>query len=734
MSSNSGSLDALVEQFERLLGLDAAQREAALAALPDEEAKRLRALLAADAGTEAPIADCIARSAARLQGVEGDATVGGQARLGPWRLLREIGAGGMGTVFLAERADGAFEQRAAIKLLRGFPTAEGLRRLRQERQILAGLNHPNIARLLDGGETEDGQPYLVMEYVDGRPLGDWLATEAPDRTRRLQVFGQLLDAVAHAHQCLVIHRDLKPGNVLVRVDGSAKLLDFGVARLGELGASEGETTRVFSPGWASPEQQVGGAITTASDVYSLGVLLRVLLGGCNDNTAAREPALADAELRRIIDMATARERSARYPTVEALHDDLERWRSGRPLRAAADSRSYRLRKFLSRHRFACAAVMLAVLATAAFTWRLVQERDRALLAERLAQENAARSDAQQRFLSGFLLGAGGKDATGQPISGLAMLEQASARLEQELAAEPAAHAGIAEQLAQAYMNALEFGRAVEFARVAIERSLADERAEVMATRWRLLARNLASLDQVAEAEAACRSGLSLLPDPPRSLEQARAATQLKVTLARVLSEPAALKAAREDVIAYARRHLPSGDPLRGPAAMMWAAQLELEERYAELLPARREALEQWQQDPAAFPTDLALQQLHLARALRLNGELVEAEHAARTGWQRIEVAMQGRAFFGREMARAELAEVLLAQGRVAEARAEFEASRAAPAAAPRFEAVWLEARLLRAEDDHEGARQLAAQARALIRFEAQQRWLDAFETELASGR
>ncbi|MEO7432830.1 MAG: serine/threonine-protein kinase, partial [Dokdonella sp.] len=292
----STSLDRYADDFERIRTLDPAQRAAAIAGLeldPHERAM-LERLLAADAAPGDPLASALNSAALQFQSI-------GHTRMGAYRLVRELGAGGMGTVFLAERVDGGFSQAVAIKLLRGFPTQDGLRRLRQERQILANLDHPNIARLLDGGERADGQPWLALEYVDGLPLLDYAAQHAPTLRARIALFEAMLDAVGHAHQRLIIHRDLKPANVMVAANGTVKLLDFGIARLVETDDAEvhNTSTRVFTRGYASPEQRDGGSITTASDIYSLGVLLGELLRGRRDDSGeagAIEPLDLDIEL------------------------------------------------------------------------------------------------------------------------------------------------------------------------------------------------------------------------------------------------------------------------------------------------------------------------------------------------------------------------------------------------------------------------------------------------------
>src|SRR5664279_1461075 len=207
-------------------------------------------------------------------------------RIGSYLIEREIGEGGMGTVFLAMRADDEYQKRVAIKLVKGgFASSFAIARFKTERQILAGLEHPNIARLLDGGRTEEGYPYLVMEFVDGLPIDEYCDAYRLTISQRLQLFRTVCDAVRFAHQNLIIHRDLKPGNILVTTDGVPKLLDFGIAKLlspDALSPTPEQTlgfVRMFTPDYASPEQICGDVVSTTTDVYSLGVVLYILLTG-----------------------------------------------------------------------------------------------------------------------------------------------------------------------------------------------------------------------------------------------------------------------------------------------------------------------------------------------------------------------------------------------------------------------------------------------------------------------
>jgi eukaryotic-like serine/threonine-protein kinase len=292
-----------------------------------------------------------------------------RSRIGPYDVMREIGHGGMGTVYLAMRADEQFKKRVAIKVVRrGMDTEAVLRRFRQERQILAGLDHPNIARLLDGGNTDDGLPYLVMEHVEGEPVTAWCVHRGIGAREKIVLFRTICAAVHFAHQNLVVHRDLKPGNILVAADGAPKLLDFGVAKLlnpevsGQTLDLTGASVRVFTPEYASPEQIRGERITTATDVYALGVLLHEILTGRRPEAEpGRTKRTLPADLDTIVGMATRPEPARRYASAEQLSEDLRRYLEGLPVKARRDTFSYRTGKFLSRHKAGAAAAALVVL-------------------------------------------------------------------------------------------------------------------------------------------------------------------------------------------------------------------------------------------------------------------------------------------------------------------------------------------------------------------------------------
>lgn len=313
-------------------------------------------------------------------------------RIGSWRVERLLGEGGMGAVYLARRIGGEFEQTAALKMISCRLASPALQeRFRQERQILARLNHPNIAKLLDGGTTEDGDPYLVMEYIEGTPVDEYCDRHGLSLRRRLELFLTICSAVQYAHQNLVIHRDLKPDNILVTGDGTPKLLDFGTAKLLADHISSDVTQkgfRAFTPAYASPEEILGTPVTTASDVYSLGVILYRLLAGAapyelRDYSTGellrvicqQEPIRPSAvgggkaelrgDLDAIILKAMRKEPGARYASVDQLAEDIRRYLSARPVRARHGGLRYRAVKFVRRNRLAVGAAAVISLSIAA---------------------------------------------------------------------------------------------------------------------------------------------------------------------------------------------------------------------------------------------------------------------------------------------------------------------------------------------------------------------------------
>ncbi|HVS02414.1 MAG TPA: serine/threonine-protein kinase, partial [Thermoanaerobaculia bacterium] len=360
-------------------------------------------------------------------------------RIGPYRLVEVLGRGGMGVVWLAERDDGAFSKRVALKIVPDWEASDDLpRRLRAERQILAGLEHPNIARLLDGGVTAEGVPYLVMEHVEGEPIDAYCEGRDLGVRDRLALVLAVCDAVAAAHRRLVVHRDLKPGNILVTAEGGVKLLDFGIAKLLDEGGDGGPTRtglHPLTPQFAAPEQLTGGPITTATDVWGLGALLYRLLAGrsphaaqgtttqavmraiCEEDPrppsrAARQPQLARhlaGDLDAIALRALRREPAERYASVEALADDLRRHLRGLPVAARPPSLAYRARKLARRRPGAVAAAALALGAIVVVVLGLLQQA-------RLAERERLRAEAVTAFFTGVLRQADPDEARGGEIT------------------------------------------------------------------------------------------------------------------------------------------------------------------------------------------------------------------------------------------------------------------------------------------------------------------------------
>lgn len=371
-------------------------------------------LLAHQVDTSNDLMEECAADAARLRL---DAAAQGRigSRIGAYKILREIGHGGMGTVYLAQRDDEHYRQQVAIKLINPGIGGEAIRRrFRNEMQILADLNHPNIARLIDGGETADGMPYLVMEYIEGSPINLYCDGQRLSTEQRLELFCTVCDAVQYAHQHLVIHRDIKPGNILVTGEGLPKLVDFGIAKLLDRGRSISDAAATvmpfMTPEYASPEQVSGVSVTTATDVYSLGVVLYELLSGRRpyrlksrvphelakaicDQEPARPSAvigthngfentdLAIPKLRKrlhgdldnIVLMAMSKAPERRYATAEQFAEDIQRHLNGLPVRARSDTFRYRAGKFIRRRKFAVAAAALIavtlVFGIIATTWQ-----------------------------------------------------------------------------------------------------------------------------------------------------------------------------------------------------------------------------------------------------------------------------------------------------------------------------------------------------------------------------
>jgi serine/threonine-protein kinase len=388
--------------------------------------------------------------------------------VGLYRLIRELGAGGMGTVWLAERSDGLIQRPVALKLPRSWSNSGALaERLARERDILATLNHPNIARLYDAGMTTRGQPYLALEYVEGCRIDEFVREARLDLPMVLGLFLQVTDAVAHAHAQLVVHRDLKPSNILVTADGRVRLLDFGIAKLLEQGearetALTEQSGRALTPDYASPEQIRGAPIGTASDVYSLGVVLYELLTQVRpyrltrDSRGALEEAIlqtdpakpsevaGDRSMRKalrgdldwIVLKAMAKEQDRRYGSAADLAADIRRFLRHEPVEASPPSSAYRIRKFVRRHRVAAASAALLTLALLAGTVGTTVGMVRARRAEAAARTEAATAERASTFLIDIFEASTPEKSKGRDISARELLQGGAARVRTELANEP----------------------------------------------------------------------------------------------------------------------------------------------------------------------------------------------------------------------------------------------------------------------------------------------------------
>jgi serine/threonine-protein kinase len=433
--------------FDRLAELPAAAREAELAAIEADPAfiAELRALLDCLDDAADPIAE-------RVQAARKEAPM--PAQIGPYRILDRLGAGGMGQVYLAERTVDGVCQRVALKLVQASLDPRHADLFARERLALARLGHPNIARFLDAGLSAEGQRYLAMEYVEGQSLGAWMQSAQPALDARLQLFEALASAVQHAHAKLIVHRDLKPANVLVTGEGRPMLLDFGIAKLidpdsDDPQAEVGTQTRAYTPGYAAPEQLAGEAVTTATDVYALGLILFELLcgeparTGANTATRTRPAAIARSsgqewlrrdwartagDLERIVGMSLREEPERRYPSVQALVEDIGRFRRGLPVSAVPDSTGYRLRRFAGRHRIGMAMSAGLMVLALGFVWRLDAERSRALAAETQARHEADTAQAVTRFLTELFAGIDPRVARDAELSARELLDRGAERL------------------------------------------------------------------------------------------------------------------------------------------------------------------------------------------------------------------------------------------------------------------------------------------------------------------
>lgn len=564
--------------LDELLELDATAREERLARIAAErleDAEVLRQLLEADAAgltaldsTSPLLHPPTIRHAAGQDGYWLGRTVGG------FQLARVLGRGGMGEVYLGERVSAGFTQRAAVKLLkRGMDSESIVRRFRRERRILARLSHPLIARFLDGGMTAEGQLWYAMEYVAGDPIDVYAQQHGLSIRQRIELLAQVCEAVGYAHSQLVVHRDLKPSNILIDQEGRPRLLDFGIAKLLDDPDDEVQTTdtRAMSPAYAAPEQMLGAAITVATDVYALGVVIYELLTGvrpqrCGQDSieallraittepierpsrvrAAQPVAEAgvrggiDEELDTIVLKALKVAPAERYHGAAALGEDLKRYLEGRPLLASPDSVGYRIRAFVRRHRLGVAAAAIAlsalVFGLGIALWQAERARFEAERAEQARQRAVELKDFTVSLLQNIspYTREGGRQLTAAQL-----LDGAAGRVEQELAADPIAQAELWLAIGRSLIELGELERGARWVELALPRLEQQvDQPTLTASALHLLAQAQLNQGDAAGARRRAEAALAVLAGGGEALRLER--VRVRTTLLRVLNAEGAI--------------------------------------------------------------------------------------------------------------------------------------------------------------------------------------------------
>lgn len=678
MRADEARFQRLEVLFHAALALAPEQRGAYLEAeCADDAALRaeLAGLLEAGSHDEPGPATALLDRASRQVAID-HAPLPQGATLGVWRLIRELGSGGMGNVYLAERTDGIYRAHAALKMLSPWLRGSAFEtRFALERQILSDLRHPAIANLLDGGVAPDGTPYLVMEYVEGEPITQFGLTRALDIPQRLRLLLAVCHAVQHAHQNLVIHRDLKPGNILVANDGRPKLLDFGIAKLllsvdAQRPEDAPEATRLLTPEYASPEQLRGEPVTTASDVYSLGVILYQLLVGDRPRLAGADPSPPpprpsnavlqrhpaappwntperrlswSRELRGDLDTlvltALAVEPERRYATAQQLGDDIERYLHNQPLKARPDTLRYRARKFFRRHRagvvlaaFALAVVVGAAVSLAVLAVRLRDERDRSTAAQDRAEYQRKAAERVAQFLGRLFDGANPNPAEGSAPTLRDVLDRGAQDVGDQLRDDPPVQARLLVLMANAYRQLGEYGKGIALAERAVNLRRAQSPQEPAE-----LAESIDALGELrrtnadyAQAEQLHREALSLRREmvPADPVLYGRSLNNLALTLYDAGRNDEALPL-YEASLALRRRAL--GDS--APPVLSTLVNIGLLRRtlgdYAAAETAFREVLEQRLRTLGEGHLATANVMTHLGRTLVSRGRNDEAESLLR---------------------------------------------------------------------------------------------------------
>ncbi|MGE0814100.1 MAG: tetratricopeptide repeat protein [Vicinamibacterales bacterium] len=557
-------------------------------------------------------------------------------RLGPWKVVDVLGHGGMGTVYLAERADGQYRQRVALKLVPGAAAGPQSSRFAVELEALARLTHPNIAHLIDAGTTPEGSPYLVMEFVDGQPITAACDAGQLSVADRLRLFRVVCEATQHAHQALVVHRDLKPSNIFVSRSGEVKLLDFGIAKLLEPEGRAVEATesawRALTPAYAAPEQLRGQPVTTATDVYVLGAVLFELLTGLRPSGAtgdirlpapptapsaavarlaasrqddatgrARDTASARAttparlarelsgDIDRVVQKAIDPEPGRRYGSAGQLGDEIGRLIEGRPVLARPASAAYRTRRFLLRHRWGTAATAVLVALLAAFGVLAVRQAIAVAEERNRARQQSQRAERVSRLLGDLFSLAGAAPAGGDAGPPRAFLDTGAERIATELAGDPATQAELFSIVGRVYGNLALHTRGTEV----LERALLLQRQS----------------------------------QPDGSLAQAETLKQLGDLLILRSDFQGAERRLREALVLQRALDAPPADRARTLVAL--GRTLGFQNSNADARPLLAEAVDTWRRMPDAPPSDLMAAVYELGMVYHRSGDLALGERYLR---------------------------------------------------------------------------------------------------------
>jgi len=587
--------------FDEVADLAGEEREARLlhaCAGDDALLAQVRALLAADATDAEPFSGDAAAWGAALARDGDDAQDRMLGHLvGAWKIVGVVGRGGMGAVYAVERSDGAYAQRAALKLIHASAdSATSRERFLRERQILARLQHPNIATLLDGGISAEGEPYFVMELVDGQPIDRWCDARGLGLRERVALFLQVLDAVRYAHRNLVVHRDLKPSNLLVDADGRVKLLDFGIAK--QLVDADATATmdRALTFEYASPEQLHDAPITTASDIWQLGVILHRLLSGshpfrldhgtpvakqlqqlerdpepltrsgaqASTEQAAQRGGLTPVALARalrgnlaeIVRTCLRRDPEARYASADALANDLRSWLDNRPIAAVRLSRGERAKLWLRRNRVlaaSAAAILVALLAGAGVAlWQAHAAREQA----RIAQRENANANAAMQFITSTFAATSPEQTLKSDVSVRQLLDHAQAELDKHATADPKVRQPVQRMLGRLYWSLDDPKHAAELLSAGTKNVQPRGRAEALALADDLVIQSIAfdSLERFPEVLAASDRAAALrrqfAPDDPE--QQLRSLANITLAHVQKYGLPACRKRA-DEALALAKR-------------------------------------------------------------------------------------------------------------------------------------------------------------------------------------